>query len=509
MRLPHHLIVCAALLGPQAAAAQTIGPEQAQTLQQQLRSWLSSLLGPGTKQPDLPPLQITGEGDHYQLSWPIPGLDAPADAKVTAALRPLDGGRWSVDDVRVPDAKFTMTMPESDKVPTGGPMKVAISIGQQQTHAVFDPSYATSSTVHMDLHSLDLVTDSAKQHQEQKLERYLLDGSLQPRPDKRLELSVTAEMDNWATAARMEGSGAVAIGADRVTATGQVGGISRDRINDVIAATTALIHVLPPDTVEKGSKGQIPPEARSQLRTLIQALSDTITSLQMQETVDGLKLEVEGMGAIGMKRLAFGFGGEAPEGKLRTWIDIALDELQTPALPPKIAAYLPHHIALRPSLSGVQTADLTKLALDATEPGADEKTLAPNLAAIFSHGGVDLGLDVLSFDVGPAKVEATGHLIVLSPNEYRGKARVVATGLDDLAAQAKTHPELQQALPVLVMARGLAKQDGPRLVWDIVSDGTAVTVNGLDLTQLGGGDKPKGKPQPAHPPAPGQQPRRQ
>ena len=44
------------------------------------------------------------------------------------------------------------------------------------------------------------------------------------------------------------------------------------------------------------------------------------------------------------------------------------------------------------------------------------------------------------------------------------------------------------------MLRGLAKPDGKRLVWDIVSDGPTVTVNGLDLSQLGRSDKPKGKP---------------
>ena len=44
------------------------------------------------------------------------------------------------------------------------------------------------------------------------------------------------------------------------------------------------------------------------------------------------------------------------------------------------------------------------------------------------------------------------------------------------------------------MLRGLGKPDGDRLVWDIASDGPKVTVNGLDLSQLGGAGQPKGKP---------------
>ena len=71
---------------------------------------------------------------------------------------------------------------------------------------------------------------------------------------------------------------------------------------------------------------------------------------------------------------------------------------------------------------------------------------------------------------------------------------MVAAGFDDLTVRARADPDLQQALPVLILLRGLAKPDGKRLVWDIVSDGPTVTVNGLDLSQLGGGDKPKGKP---------------
>jgi hypothetical protein len=146
---------------------------------------------------------------------------------------------------------------------------------------------------------------------------------------------------------------------------------------------------------------------------------------------------------------------------------------------------------LRPSISGIRTADLKKLALDAAEEGADDR-VAADIAAIFSHGGVDLGLETLSFDLGPAKVEGVGKLVVLSPETWRGEARLSATGIDELTAQARSNADLQQALPVLIMLRGLAKPDGDRLVWQITSEGTSVTVNGIDLSQLGG-DRSKGK----------------
>jgi len=206
-----------------------------------------------------------------------------------------------------------------------------------------------------------------------------------------------------------------------------------------------------------------------------------------------------------MKHFLLGFGGESPEGRLHAWLNIGVDEMASPSLPPNIATFMPHHVEIKPSLSGVLTADLHKLALDATEEGADTDSLEPDIAAIFSHGGVELGIQTLSFDLGPAQVQGTGHITALSPDNWHGEAHLVATGLDDLSAQARTNPDLQQALPVLILLRGLAKPDGKKLVWDIVSDGPSVTVNGLDLSQMGSGDHPKGRPLGAKP---GQKPSR-
>ena len=61
------------------------------------------------------------------------------------------------------------------------------------------------------------------------------------------------------------------------------------------------------------------------------------------------------------------------------------------------------------------TSDLHKLALDATEEGADVDSLEPDIAAIFAHGGIKLALEALAFDIGPAKVEGTGQITRCRP----------------------------------------------------------------------------------------------
>lgn len=493
MRLSRYIALCLLLLLPLGARADDIGPTQAAALQQQIKDWLASLFGPAMTLPDLA-LQVTGEGDHYRLTLPIPGLDNPASgASVTASVKPLDGGRWSIESLNLPDtANFTMTMPDAVDKGAGGPTKVAMTVGKQDSHAVIDPALATASTMQIDMHDLAVTTDSPAQHQEQKIARYAVDSSVKPGSDGRLALDLDATMEGWQSAASVHGDAAVAFGAQKLHATGKIDGVSRERVTALLTAISALVGALPPDLADKNVT-DLPPAARAQLHGVIDGLTDVLHSVRLEESVDGLQVEVAGMGGLAIQHILFGFGGEAPDGRLHIWLDIGVDGLDTPTLPPTMTAFLPKHIALRPSLSGIQTADLRKLALDAADSDADNKALEPDLAAIFAHGGVDLGLETFAFDVGPAKLEGVGHLVALSPKTWSGKARLTASGFDELTAQAKSNPELQQALPVLVMMRGLAKPDGKQLVWEIASDGGAVTVNGMDLSQLGGGDKPKGK----------------
>ena len=44
-------------------------------------------------------------------------------------------------------------------------------------------------------------------------------------------------------------------------------------------------------------------------------------------------------------------------------------------MPAQAASLIPHHIELHPSLAGVSLADLTALALEATDPHADKARL--------------------------------------------------------------------------------------------------------------------------------------
>ncbi len=491
MRLPVHGLVLAALLTPGVASAQSVSPEQATALHQQLTDWLGGLLGPSVHLPPLP-LKITADQDHYDLSWPIRGLNStPSELAVTATLIPLDGGRWSLKDVALPaTGSFTATAPDTPNVP----MKVEFSIGKQNTLATIDPSLATASTSHSEMHDVTVTVDAAQRRQEQHVDSYVGEGDLTPAKDGRLDLTLDGTMEGWKSAQQMQSGAPVATGVQTVHAVGRVAGINPDHASKLLAATGVLVGAMPPDAATTGTKTVLPPLAKAQLRLLIAALQDVFTSVSFHETMDGVQLEMAGLGAATIKHVQFDFGGDAPKGDLHTWLDFGFDGVESPTLPPKLATYLPRHFEIKPTLSGVPADVLRKLAIDASEDDEAKYPVGPDIAAIFANGGADIGLEVLSFDLGPVKVEGTGQFTMVSPDDWHGRAHLSATGFDDLTKQARENADLQMALPVLVMMRGLAKPDGEKLVWDVVSDGPKLTVNGIDMSALTGGSPNPGRP---------------
>ena len=472
-------LLCLTLLLPCAAHADAIGPEQADALQHQLRDWIGSIVGHAVNLPELP-LHISDAGDSYRLEWPLP--TDQGDAKVTASLHPLDGGRWSIDSLTIPsDVSFSIAVPDAADV--GGPTKVSLRVRSQDSHAVIDPAFAAASTLQLQLDDVAILSESAKQRQEQKIGRYAVSGSLTPGADGKLDLDLQGTMQAWASAGHAEGGATVLFAADAMHATAKIDGVSRDSTAGLIAAAVGLVTALPADVVAKGKDSEMPEAARLQLRKLIAATTDLASTLRLTEQIDGLQVDIAGRGGLSLKHAALGIGGESKDGRLHAWIDVGLDGIATPTLPPEMAAYLPQHVALRPSISGVETADLRALALDATGDPKDPH-VTEDMAAIFAHGGIGVGLDSLAFDLGPAKLAGTAQLTATAPNALSGEAHITCQGLDELIDQVRAKPELQQALPVLIMVRGLARTDGNHLVWDVaVHDGSFI-VNGTDLSQL-------------------------
>jgi hypothetical protein len=74
--------------------------------------------------------------------------------------------------------------------------------------------------------------------------------------------------------------------------------------------------------------------------------------------------------------------------------------------------------------------------------------------------------------------------VAISKNDVRGTARITVTGFDARTDRIGEDPQLQQALPFLILARGLARNEGNALIWDIVFTPIGLTVNGVDPRSL-------------------------
>ncbi|HVC61536.1 MAG TPA: hypothetical protein VND19_14380 [Acetobacteraceae bacterium] len=468
-----------ALLLPVGAAAQTIDLDAARTLQQNLQSWFANLLGPnlGTAERNL---RVTPEDDHFRVAVPFAG--AAGDIEVRADVRPLEGGRWSVDALRLPAAsRFTLRMPEpggppGSKVPT----VFSLRIGTQNSHAMLDPAFATPSSLDINLGNVGLVTDSPRQHQEQHIDRYVVHTTLEPH-DGRLDLVQAGTITGWRSASRVGTRPAVAFGADHIQADGRVDGIDRTHAAALLTAVSGLLAALPPAAAAQHGDVVLSAPARAALRALIESLRGIVTDVRGTETIDGLHVAVAGQGEATVRQVRLGIGGAAPNGVLHAAMDVAFDGIAVRNVQPRAAALMPRHLALRPSVAGVSVAALTALALEATDQDVNHARLQADAAALLAHGGVTLGLDTLDLDVGPATLHGHGHVLLTGPNQYQAEAHVTATGLDNLMRQARGNPDLQRVLPFLAMARGFARPQGDHLVWDIVAGNGGLTVNGIAL----------------------------
>jgi hypothetical protein len=486
MRLPCRvlavlLLPASLLLGAPAARADA-SPDQAQALTAQLRDWLRTMLGPAAPVPDL---RITAAGDHFLLTAPIAALGGP-DKDITARLRPLDGGRWAADDIRLPaDTSWTTEIKPAPGQPGPLEMHLHATIASQESHGQIDPTMATASTVVMGLRGVATDSTAGGRVQSQRFDSVDQTLTLQPVAGNKLDIDETGTAQGWKSAQEMPNGRAVATGARKISGSAHVTGLDRSQAATLGPVLSALAAAPAPERNEK-------------LRALVVALHGLFTAVKFDEAIEGMQIAVAGQGTAQIDRVHLSFDSATPEGNLATSLSVGLDGLALPEMAPSAASLAPKHVQLGISLAGVSAEALNNLALAALAPGANKTTLAPQVDALFADpgktGGPRVGIDTLGFDLGPAQIEGHGSVVAISQSDVRGTARIAVTGFDALTDRIREDPGLQQALPFLILARGMARSEGPTLIWDIVFTPTGLTVNGVDPRTLLMQPKRKGQP---------------
>ena len=480
-------------------------PALAQALERQAAAALGALL-PGAKLPQHP-VQLTADGDHYLVRIPLAALGVariePPDAAFTTNAKPLGGTLWSLTDQLLP-AEFTFTAAQSVPDPPGaknpGPagrhdetVAYTVKLGQQDSNGTFDSALASPTSTTTSIASLDVLREGDTAAAVTHLGHITGMSSTEPTDPAHVNLLSDGTAQDYASHSELPDGTQLSLAASRLHVVTSVSGLAH-------AALAPLLQQVSKFSLETKAGGRHPPELtpaeRATLRMVLQDTRDLLTGARVDETVEGLKFAAGGH-AGSLDRLEIMLGGTAPQATLDAEMTLALDGLALDDLPPQLAAYVPSHFAIHPTVSNLSVAALTKAGLDATEPPARGPNAAPrdrpgdrvgpDLQALFAQGGIQFGFDSLALQVAEARLGGTGKFVLTSPSTVTGQAEFTADGLDGLLARAQEDPAMQQAVPVIIFLKGIAKTNGSQATWLLTVDRDRLLVNGVDLSALTGG----------------------
>ena len=508
------LLAGAALL-PCAAKAADVTPEQGRAAEAAVRSWINGMLGPAVTL-GASPVALTPAGDHFDMTMPVATLPGqpPAAGAVMAQARPLDGGKWAVDDIHASmPLKFTVMVPvpadekkEGEKkpeekragrpgdkaapgkppaataTPASIPVRYTIDIVGQDGHAVIDPSLATASTWTTTAKSGTIRTEGGPMPLDSTIGAYTSNAVVQPAGPNQVDVKVDAVLQDYHIATLAGAPVAFTFDMKAVKFAMALLGVDRVKGQAVSRAATSII-------VAGGVPGPGPAKVGPELVTaMLDALKDAATEASLEEEVDGLSINASGV-PVTIGKAAFMIDGKSVDGMLEARMPVEVRDIGVEGvLPPDMAALLPTLVALRPVVSGVGVAELSRIAAAYN----DKKEPSPaDVQAVFSHGGVKLGLESMSLAFGGALFEGQGSVTYTSVTDRNGTMRITATGYDDMMQKVAAIPAFSgQAVPALAFVKGIGKTENNKIVWDIVyKDGKAL-VNNVDMSSLmGGADK--------------------
>lgn len=508
-------VLAAAPLAESRAA--DVSDDAASELERQVHDWLASLLGRAAPLSERP-VRFEARDDHFaaeiQIDGAIGGTGATVESEpMTARVRPLDDGRWAIEDIRTPSPlRMTVSGP-------GGTMTTTLTIDEQEQHATLDPALATASILDTTLpRGYSVSSEGPTGTSRTGVERYVSHIVWQPSGGGRMDLRQESDGDLFTMNAVDRQTGAFSISAERMRAVAHLSGMNPDQIGPLLRAAFTLEPAMAaaaqaaanaqkdggtkPDGQKAGGKKpasgtaktqaakaagtnfKMTPAMRASLHTAVLALQDVATGMDYQGTAENMHVQAAGFSGH-VSRLAAGMGLSAPAGRLAFHMNFALDGMESPDLPPgPIRDFLPRHIAFSPRVSGLPSADVMALLLHAVDSDGNDPALQQEAEALIGKGPIAVGLDEVALDVGPATLKGGGELQIADRDTYSGTAHLAATGLDALIKRANTTPELKQAAPVLIFLKGVGQQTGDTVVWDIDYHDGKMLVNGNDMSQM-------------------------
>lgn len=479
--------VAAMLAVAPTARAQTIDDAQAAALERQVRDWLAALLGPAIPL-SARPIEVTAEGDHDRIAIPCAGDIGPADtggarigsaaAALTMMARPLDGGRWALDDIRFPSPLAISVL-----TPQGGTGSWTLTTEAQDQHAVLDPTLATASRFDSTLKGYQSVAEQPGGVSRTRVEQVTTHAAFDPEGDGRGALSIELDLQFLAVNADMPPSGPISVSAAQGRVSLHAARLAPDRLGSIVRALASALPQALATARTEPPRPRLPEAARAALHSAVADLAHLAGGFDEQTAMTDVRVRGAHFGGHA-DQLAAGIAVSSARGKLTLGINLAADGLDSPDLPPgALHDLFPRRISLAPRVSGLPAAEIEHMLLHTIDdeeapdgPGDGE--------ALLRHGPVVVALDDLALAAGPTTLTGHGSLTLAAMDRITGHAHLSATGLDALIRMAGDAPLLQRALPMLLVLKGLGTQKGDSVVWDVTYRNGKVLVNGADISKI-------------------------
>lgn len=460
--------------------AAEVSAEQAQQLERGIRAWLAETVGPTVPLPARP-VQLEPTGDRYRMVAPT-GDEGMA---VTGTVRPVEGGTWAIEGVRIPlPARFGYELPDPANLP-GGKVRTDyfLRLGEHDVSALYDPSFQTASILTSSYRDADLLTTTDGEEQRTRVARYTGQSALRPADAGRVDVVSDDTAEGYVVDGPTPDGRALKVEIARLRSQGELRGVSRERAPQVLQAMLGMVGEM--TAAAAAAANGTPMPALRTPRVLAEAVQELASSLRTEQVAEGVHVRVgEAGGSAERARVEFGL--TTPEGILALRMDLEAEGIQFADLPltPAQQGLLPRRFALRPTVTGIASADVMRLALDATDPAKEREEF--DLARLFSHGGLKMGLESFALELGGATFTGNARVAMPTPGAVGGDGQVTAAGFETLMGRVKAVPEFGGAVPALAFAKGIARTNADRLVWDISYRDGRMLVNDVDMSAMAG-----------------------
>ena len=478
------LFLCLILLASPAQAQMT--DLQADALKASLLQVLAlASFGTLTVQPAA--ALVTRHGSAYQVRLPLSGFSAPPDAAVTALARPLPHDGFDIASMTFPSTGTLDTV-----VANGAPSRTEFAIGSQAASARLGAAPSAGSSYTVKFGNIQVQTSQADQHVDQTVDRFVSDGTVAAAPGGRVSFSAQSQGAGF----HILGHGANGVSSD-ASIRDMAGHISVDDLDTaqatrLVEAARAVIAGAPaglPQPPSRPNQPALSPAQRRQWRALVDAAVGLLDRIEVNETMEATRFRfttgaAEAAGTIGNIRL--NVEADAVRQRLNGRLNVSLDGIATPTAPIETAELMPHHVDLKIIMAGMPITPLLALLRAATDGRSDPALLQAQAIALMGEPGARIGIETLAFDAGPLAVTGSAKLRPHDNGRLGGEIHIAAQGVDALLALMQRQPGLQQALPIIFLAKGLGRADGDRLVWDVTLADGRLTVNGIAFGQPAG-----------------------